>query len=218
MGPSNEEMRNQLQRHTRASNLAKNTADNAFESTGLRPKVFGKALDAFEMAYTEGRSTSSIVTVIDYELHSSEKRLWVIDLEEKKLLFHEFTTHGQGSDRNHDGIMDEASNVANSNQSNIGLLKTGETYFGKHGNSMRLDGLEEGFNDNARRRGIVVHSAHYADDAFINAHGKAGRSHGCPALDPDVSGEIISTIEGGTLVFAYYPDPNWLERSTYLNP
>ena len=83
---------------------------------------------------------------------------------------------------------------------------------------MRLDGLEDGFNDNARRRGIVVHSASYADDEFIDAHGKAGRSHGCPALDPDVSGEIISTIQGGKLLFAYYPDPTWLEKSRYLNP
>jgi len=218
MGTSNEEMRNRLQRHTSASNLAKNMDDNAFESTGLRPKVFGKALDAFEMAYTEGKSTSSIVTVIDYEMHSGEKRLWVIDLEEKKLLFHEFTTHGKGSDRDHDGKMDSASNTSETNKSNVGLLKTGETYYGKHGESMKLDGLEEGFNDNARRRGIVVHSASYADDSFIETHGKAGRSKGCPALDPDVTGEIISTIKGGKLVFGYYPDPDWLEKSKYLNP
>ena len=82
---------------------------------------------------------------------------------------------------------------------------------------MRLDGLEAGFNDNARSRNIVMHPSSYVDDEFIERHGRAGRSHGCPALDPDVSGNLIRTIKGGSLVFAYYPDPTWLERSTFLN-
>ena len=218
MGPSNESMRHRLQRQTLASSLAKNTPDNAYEASGLRAKVLAKALDAFELAYTQGVSDSTIVTVIDYELHSSEKRLWVIDLETKQLLFQEVTTHGRGSDPNHDGVMDSASNAPGSNQSNVGLLKTAETYYGRHGQSLRMDGLEPGFNDNARSRAIVVHSARYADDDYVEAYGKTGRSHGCPALDPDVTGDIIATIKGGKLVFAYYPDPDWLEKSKYLNP
>ena len=79
---------------------------------------------------------------------------------------------------------------------------------------MRMDGLEKGFNDSARRRAIVMHPAAYADDKEGQ---KMGRSHGCPALDPDVSGEVIKTIKNGTLIFQYYPDPTWLEQSTYLN-
>jgi len=100
----------------------------------------------------------------------------------------------------------------------VGLLVTQETYTGRHGKSLRMNGLEPGFNDNARDRAIVFHQARYADDAYIGRHGKAGRSHGCPALDPDVSGQIIDTIKNGKMVFAYYPDENWLQQSTYLNP
>jgi peptidoglycan hydrolase-like protein with peptidoglycan-binding domain len=190
---------------------------NAFERTGLRPGVFAKALDAFRKAFADGESTSMVVTVIDYELPSDQKRFWVINLEEKKILFQEYTSHGSGSDRNHDGRADKMSNVSESGTSNVGLLKTAETYTGKHGKSLKLDGLEEGFNDNARDRHIVVHSASYVDDRYIAQHGKAGRSLGCPALDPDVSGQIIDTIKGGKLVFAYYPDPRWLRSSEYLN-
>lgn len=189
----------------------------AFERSGLRAGVFSKALDAFSRAFAEGQSESMIVTVIDYELPSSEKRFWVIDLERQRLLFHQHTTHGSGSDRNHDGRMDEASNVMESGKSNVGLLRTAERYTGKHGKSMRLDGLEHGFNHNARRRNIVVHSASYADEDYIRRNGKAGRSLGCPALDPDVSGQIIDTITGGKLIFAYYPDQRWLQNSRYLN-
>lgn len=188
-----------------------------FERSGLRPGVFSKALDAFSIAVAEGQSDSLIVTVIDYELPSSEKRFWVIDLERKQLLFHQHTSHGSGSDRNHDGRMDAASNVNGSGMSNVGLLRTGETYTGKHGKSLRLDGLEEGFNDNARERAVVVHAASYVDDAYVRRNGKAGRSLGCPSLDPDVSGRIIDTIKGGKLIFGYYPDQRWLDRSRYLS-
>jgi len=191
----------------------------AFENTGLRSAVFGLALDAFELAYTEASlSESPIVTIIDYELPSRMKRLWVIDLETKRLLHNDYVTHGRGSDRNHDGVMDSASNRDSSHQSNVGLLTTGETYYGAHGKSLRMDGQEPGFNDNARDRNIVFHSASYADNSFVDTHGKTGRSLGCPALDPDVSGEIIETIKGGKLVFAYWPDKDWLEQSRFLNP
>ena len=218
LGTSNADIQHRLQTRHHSAALARNLADNAFEDSGLRPKVLAKALQAFEQAFAQGDSESGIVTIIDYELHSSEKRLWVIDLQEQKLLFHELTTHGQGSDRNHDGRMDSASNTSGSNQSNVGLLRTAETYYGRHGQSLKMDGLEPGFNDNARARSIVLHPARYADDDYVDAHGKAGRSHGCPALDPDVSGDVIATIKGGKLVFAYYPDPDWLEKSRFLNP
>jgi len=211
-------MQARLNQRQSATQFAKNMSPSSLESVGLRAGVFTKAMGSFERAYGEGRSTSPVVTIIDYELPSNQKRLWVIDLQEKKLLFHEFTTHGQGSDRNHDGQMDSASNTNNSHQSNVGLLVTDETYTGRHGKSLRMDGLEPGFNDNARDRAIVFHSASYADDEYIERHGKAGRSHGCPALDPDVSGQIIDTIKGGKMVFAYYPDQDWLRESTYLNP
>lgn len=194
-----------------------NVNAGSFERQGLRSGVFSKALTAFEAAWRNGDTERLIFTVIDYELHSSEKRMWVIDLGTGDLLFHEHVTHGNGSDRNHDGRAERMSNVNGSNASNVGLVRTAETYHGRHGESLRLDGLEDGFNDNARSRAIVIHSASYADDSFLDRHGKMGRSQGCPALDPDVAGEIIQTIKGGSLVFGYYPDPAWLERSEYLN-
>jgi len=194
-----------------------NVNASSFESTGLRPRVFQKALTAFEAAFKAGDTEKLIFTVIDYELPSSEKRFWVIDLASGRLLFHEHTSHGSGSDRNHDGRADRMSNVKESGTSNVGLMRTDDTYYGKHGLSLNLDGLERGFNHNARERRVVVHSADYVDDAYIRRNGKAGRSLGCPALDPDVSGDVIRTIKGGSLVFAYYPDEKWLEQSRYLN-
>lgn len=211
----NQELQRRMRSNQNAT-LAQNISPEIFVNTGLRSGVLSKALHAFEQAYTEGQAQSPIVTVIDYELHSAEKRFWVINLETQTLLHHTYTTHGQGSDPNHDGQLDSVSNRSGSNQSNVGLLQTDETYAGRHGTSLKLDGLEAGFNDNAKDRHIVIHPARYADDRFVERHGKAGRSHGCPALDPDVAGEIIDTIKGGKLVFAYYPDPQWLERSRYL--
>ena len=188
-----------------------------FERQGLRAKVLEKGLTAFRSAVTKGETASFIFTIIDFEMPSTEKRMWVINLDTGDLLFHEQVTHGMGSDRNHDGRVDPGglSNRTRSKQSNIGLLRTAETYYSSKfkGTSLRMDGLEDGFNDGARERAIVMHPADYAD---VEEGEKPGRSHGCPALDPDVSGDIIQTIKGGSLIFQYYPDPQWLERSNYL--
>ena len=191
---------------------------NSFEQQGLRAGVLEKGLTAFRTAFHNGETESMIFTIIDFELHSSKKRLWVINLETGVLIHNEKVTHGANSDRNADGFVDSASALSNrdeSHQSNIGLLKTAETYHSSkfNGTSLRMDGLEDGFNDNARDRAIVMHPAAYAD----RSDGQAlGRSWGCPALDPDVSGEVIETIKNGTLIFQYYPDEKWLETSGYL--
>jgi hypothetical protein len=190
---------------------------DAFEKQGLRKKVLEKGIQAYQTAFDNEETESSIFTIIDFELPSSEKRLWVMDVQSGKLLHHEQVSHGKNSDKDHDGYVDKGglSNTSESKQSNIGLLKTAETYHSTkfNGTSMRMDGLEDGYNDNARDRAIVMHPASYAD----NKEGKTmGRSHGCPALDPDVSGDIIKTIKNGTLMFQYYPDPNWLKNSEYL--
>ena len=190
---------------------------DAFEKEGLRKEVLEKGLKAYQTAFDNEEAESPIFTIIDFELPSSEKRLWVMDVQSGKLLHHEQVTHGKNSDKDHDGHVDKGglSNTSESKQSNIGLLKTAETYQSTkfNGTSMRMDGLEDGFNDNARDRAIVMHPASYAD----NKEGQTmGRSHGCPALDPDVSGDIIKTIKNGTLMFQYYPDPDWLKNSEYL--
>ena len=216
IGMGNQAMQDQIRQRQAMMEIARGVSPESFEDRGLRSEIFAMALTAFHNAFEQGRSSSTTVTIIDYELPSKQKRLWVIDLLEKKVLFHEHTAHGRGSDPNHDGILDTVSNQQDSHQSNVGLLVTQETYNGRHGKSLRMNGLEEGFNDNARERAIVFHSSHYVNDQFIARHGKAGRSHGCPALDPDVSGQLIETIKNGTLVFAYHPNENWLQNSSYL--
>ncbi len=189
-------------------------ASDAFASSGLRPEVLEQALRAFQTAWDRGDTRRKIITVIDYSMPSSEKRMWVIDLDSNRLLFHEYVAHGSGSGGN---TPTRFSNRNGSHQSNIGLMKTAETYHGKHGYSLRLDGLEAGWNDKARPRAIVIHAADYVSEAFIRANGRLGRSWGCPALRPEISKKVIDTIKGGSLVFGYYPDSGWLGGSSYLN-
>jgi L,D-transpeptidase catalytic domain len=109
------------------------------------------------------------------------------------------------------------SNDAETNRSSLGLYRTGETYIGKHGYSLRLDGLEPGFNDRARERGIVMHAADYVNAATAKAQGYLGRSLGCPALRPEITKSVIDAVKGGGLLFAYYPDQHWLKTSKYLS-
>lgn len=187
---------------------------NAFENQGLRSEVLELALSAYETAWENGDTTKRIITVIDFSMPSSEKRMWVIDLTDNTLLFRELVAHGSGSGANRASSF---SNVEDSHQSSIGLLKTAETYTGKHGYSLKLDGLEPGWNSNARDRYIVVHAANYVSEEFVARNGRLGRSWGCPALRNEISKEVIDTIKGGSLMFAYYPDQRWLNNSEYLN-
>lgn len=188
-----------------------------FVNKGLRVEVLEKALLAVEVAQNNKKINSEILTVIDFELASTKKRLWVINLETGKLLFHEQVTHGKNTDTNHDGKVDKNgfSNEDGSKKSSLGVFKTAETYHSTkfNGTALKMDGLEKGFNDNARRRAIVMHPAKYAD---VSEGTKMGRSWGCPAVDPDVSEELIGAIKGGSMIFQYYPDSKWLRESKFL--
>ena len=128
------------------------------------------------------------------------------------MLFHELVAHGKGSG---DDRASRFSNREGSLQSSLGLFRTAETYHGRHGYSLRLDGLEPGVNDRARERAVVIHGADYATQAFAARHGRLGRSWGCPAVDPRIHRALIDTIRGGTAVFAYYPHSSWLAESPY---
>ena len=187
-----------------------------FEQNGLKPDVFEKALKAFEKAKSTGVTTKTVYTIIDFRMHSKDKRLWTVDMATGELLFNEVTTHGRHSDLDHNGYLDSVSNTPRSKQTSVGLYRTAEVYTGKHGRSLRLDGLEEGFNDNARQRSIVIHGAEYADDSFIQKHGKAGRSLGCPAVSNEVSDALISAIKEGALLFVYAQNDEWLKESKFL--
>ncbi len=153
------------------------------------------------------------LTVIDYSKPSTEKRLWVYDLTTRALLYEELVAHGQGSGAT---VATQFSNENETHRTSIGLFRTSDTYVGKNGYSLRLDGLDKGFNDKARDRAIVMHGASYVSDAFIKATGRLGRSWGCPAVSADVARNMIDHVKGGGLVFAYYPDQNWLKTSKYL--
>lgn len=153
------------------------------------------------------------LAVIDFSLPSSEERLWIFDLATGRLLLRDLVAHGENS-----GVVTstEFSNVEGSHQSSIGLFQASESYVGKHGYSLRLDGLEAGVNDHARQRAIVIHGADYVSQSWVDRYGRIGRSHGCPAVDQKVISQVVDNLKGGQLVFKYYPDQRWLRNSEYL--
>ncbi len=179
-----------------------------------RLEVMRLATAAFECGQRRGEIYRDVLTIIDYSLPSTEPRLWVIDMAAGRLLYRELVAHGRNSG---DDTATSFSNQHDSRQSSLGLYRADETYSGKHGYSLRMSGLEPGFNDNARDRAIVMHGADYVSEAFIAEHGRLGRSWGCPAVPRHVSDGVIDAIRDGGAVFVYYPDGDWLRSSRYLN-
>lgn len=154
------------------------------------------------------------LTIVDFSLPSTEKRMWIIDVESGMILHNSVVSHG----RNSGNLMAEKfSNVDSSYMSSLGFYVTGETYFGKHGYSLRLDGVEKGFNDKARDRAIVIHGAEYANENFITSTGRLGRSLGCPALPVDTSKEIIDMIKDKTCLFIFGKDDDYISKSKLIN-
>ncbi|HWI19511.1 MAG TPA: murein L,D-transpeptidase catalytic domain family protein [Vicinamibacterales bacterium] len=180
----------------------------------IETDVFDLALGAASCAIKSGAvDNPSTLTVIDYSKPSSEKRLWVFDLRSRELIYEELVAHGQGSGL---GMATQFSNEPETHRTSLGLFKTDKPYVGRNGYSLRLDGLDRGFNDRARERAIVMHGAPYVSAQFVKATGRLGRSHGCPAVSADVARAMIDRVKGGGLVFAYYPDAQWLKASKYL--
>jgi L,D-transpeptidase catalytic domain len=181
---------------------------------GLNAAVLESALTATRCAVTHGMAPPQRLAVIDFSLPSSEKRLWIFDLKRGSLLLRDLVAHGRNS-----GELDASafSNTVGSHQSSLGLFQAAETYHGKHGYSLRLDGLEPGINDRARERAIVIHGADYVAPQWIENHGRIGRSFGCPAVRQQIARQVVDNLKNGQLVFSYYPDPHWLGSSSYLN-
>lgn len=180
------------------------------EDPGVLDLAFGAASCAVRAGAVAAPTT---LTVIDYSKPSTEKRLFVFDLRTHALLYSELVAHGQGSGEN---VATRFSNEPNTHASSLGLYVAENAYVGKNGYSLRLNGLDRGFNDRALERAIVMHGAPYVDPDAIRAEGRLGRSWGCPALRPAIAREVIDHVKGGGLVFAYYPDPQWLAQSKYL--
>lgn len=198
--------------------LALNTA-NDHQSDGLHPTVLEAALRAFDRAWVLGQTMDLEYGIIDYAMPSTEPRFFVLDLRLAELIYLELVAHGEGSQDPSDITMvDSVSNVSGSHASSVGLVATAETYWGSNGYSLRLDGLEPGFNDNDRSRAIVVHGADYATQAFVDTYGYLGRSWGCPAVDPAVTDQLIDTLADGRLLLKYFDDSSWLSSSDYVAP
>lgn len=185
------------------------------QAPGLRSNVLRLALDAASKAAEEGLVTRrNLLTVIDYSLPSTQPRLFVFDLAARKLLFRELVAHGRNSG---DNTATHFSNDPGSLASSVGLFVTDQPYIGGNGYSLRLKGLEEGINDMAWSRMIVLHGAAYVSKAAINALGRLGRSWGCPAVRPEIAQKLIDKIRGGSAIFAYYPEKSWLSSSTFVH-
>lgn len=172
--------------------------------------VFERAIAGYNRM---GGHDKDILTVIDFTKPSTEKRLFVIDLKLKKILFISYVAHGRNSGEKY---ATSFSNREGSFKSSLGFYKTENTYYGKNGYSLVLDGLERGINDKAKERTIVMHGATYADPSTIRSCGRLGRSLGCPALPLSVSKKIIDTIKGGTLLYIHGDDKTYASRSTFI--
>ena len=184
------------------------------QAPGLRSEVLRLALDAAGSAVERGLvQRRNLLTVIDYSMPSSQERLFVFDLDSQKLLFRELVAHGKNSG---DNITSYFSNSPSSLASSLGLFVTEDTYIGKNGYSLRLRGLEEGVNDMAWDRAIVMHGAYYVSREAIRVLGRLGRSWGCPAVRSEIAHQLIDTIRGGSPIFAYYPEKSWLVSSIFL--
>ncbi|WED44568.1 murein L,D-transpeptidase catalytic domain family protein [Legionella cardiaca] len=184
------------------------------EATTLNIGVINKVLTTVKCAGEYNIEHNNILTIIDYSQPSSEKRLWVFDLNTKKLLFHTYVSHGI---RSGSLVTNYFSNKHDSKASSIGVYRTENTYHGRDGLSLVLNGLDKGFNDNATSRFVVMHGGWYVDEDFIKKYGRAGRSWGCPALPLELTKPIINTIKDKSLFVIYYPNDNWFIKSKFLN-
>lgn len=181
----------------------------------LSQEVFEIALTGFDKLNAQGRlNQDSILTIIDFSRSSREKRMHVVDLKSGKLLFNNIVAHGRNSGEE---FASHFSNQPNSHKSSLGFYVTGSTYNGSNGYSMILNGMEKGFNDNAKERAIVVHGAAYANENVLTSGRRLGRSYGCPALPEKLNKQVIEKIKEGNCLFIFYPDQQYLNNSKMIN-
>ncbi len=166
---------------------------------------FSVAIEGLYILKEKGIIQKNFLTIIDFSLSSKTKRLWVIDMNQNKIIFNSLVSHGKKSG---DDFASSFSNVNDSNKSCLGFFSTAESYVGQHGLSLKLDGLQKGINDNARKRSIVIHGADYVSPNFIKNHNRLGKSQGCPALPIEMSTKIIEKIKNKSCLFIYYPSKN----------
>lgn len=203
------------------ANPSKNSAAEIYSSISfensntLSPEVFYKALLGFNNLKKAGKlpENSHLISVCDFSLSSTQKRFWVIDLEQKKVLFNTLVAHGKNTGEE---FAQKFSNTESSYQSSLGFYVTETTYNGSNGYSLKLLGMDPGYNDAALQRAIVMHGADYVSEDFIKSQKRIGRSWGCPAVPRALAQPIINTIKGQNCLFIYYPDQQYLSNSEWL--
>jgi hypothetical protein len=181
---------------------------------GLDYDVFQKAVTGYYNLKQNKKlaKKSTVITVIDFDKASTVKRMWIVDLLKKELVLNTWVAHGQGSG---DDTPTQFSDDNNSHQSSLGFYVTNEVYYGKHGRSLKLDGMDAGFNSHARERAVVLHAANYVCESTIKQLGRLGRSYGCPAVAPEVSNKIIDLVKGKNMIYVNANVSNY--TSKYLS-
>jgi hypothetical protein len=184
-------------------------------SDTLEYALFQKAMHGFTYLKQTGElSNDSLLTVIDFRKHSNTKRLWVLNLKSGKVVFNELVSHGRNTGNEY---AQHFSNGHSTYKSSLGFYVTGATYFGKNDLSLKLNGLEPGFNSNAYTRGIVIHGADYVSEQLAKNAPRIGRSYGCPAVRQSVNKELVNTLKGGSCLFIYHPTPSYINNSKIIN-
>ncbi len=198
-----------------AASSSKSAHLQLYEDFGLEQMI---SVEAFEYAMQGAdhirTKKEDIITIIDFTLPSTAKRMVVLDLAKKEVLYHTIVSHGKNSGENY---ATSFSNIHSSYQSSLGFYTTENTYIGRNGYSLVLNGLEKGTNDQAKARAVVIHGADYCSEDFIKATGRNGRSYGCPALPRALNQEIIDTIKEGSLLYIYANDKNYLANSKFIS-
>lgn len=189
--------------------------DLCLADAALDYKAFRYALIGYYNLRTAGRlSNTNIITIIDFNKSSKEERFFVVDLARKEVLYKSLVAHGIKSGGEY---ATRFSNKVGSNQSSLGFYVTGETYMGRNGYSLTLDGMERGINDKIRERYVVIHKADYVSETFLKHNGSLGHSEGCPAIPESIYKEVIDLIKNGSCVFAYHQSPEYLLNSALIN-
>ena len=207
-----EERINSIPIESNAVSILYNELDLA--ALGLSKKAFEYAYKGYKNLQRKNKlDNTRYLTICDMGQSSRKKRLYVIDMDDRQVVMNTWVAHGRNSGSEY---ASKFSNKISSHQTSLGFYVTGHTYSGEHGLSLRMQGLETGFNDKAYRRAVVVHGADYIGKSLLN-QGRMGRSYGCPAVPKEESKELIDLIKNGTCLFIYYPSTNYLRRSKILN-
>ena len=190
---------------------------NLIDTNGYNLPTFESFIagfEGYEKLKQQGKVVNEILTIIDFSLSSTQERMWVIDMKTQKIILKSLVAHGKNSG------LEYATNFSNINESfksSLGFYVTGEAYQGKHGLSLRLDGMEYGINDKARNRAVVIHGADYVSKSFIKNTGRLGRSQGCPAVPYEIHQELIKTIKDKSCIFIYHPSRTYVSKSKLVS-